>query len=105
MKEYVVIILTGIVLVASVFVSANLELKEEQLTQTLSQQSQVSTDNYYVKNYKGYVAVFKKNQNSPTIKTDTLVSSLPYDDQDKLKNGIEVVGDTALRKCLEDFCS
>lgn len=37
------------------------------------------------------------------IKTDTLVSSLPYDDQDKLKEGIEVKGDTSLRKCLEDF--
>ena len=58
-----------------------------------------------MKNYKGYVSVFKKNEKSPMIKTDTLVSSLPYDDQDKLKEGIEVRGDTSLRKCLEDFCS
>ena len=64
MKEYVAIILTGCILFASVFVSANFELKEEEL-----------------------------------------VSSLPYDDQDKLKEGIEVNGDTSLRKCLEDFCS
>lgn len=105
MKEYVAIILTGCILFASVFVSANFELKEEELTQTLSQQKTTASENYYVKNYKGYVAVFKKNDKSPMIKTDTLVSSLPYDDQDKLKEGIEVRGDTSLRKCLEDFCS
>lgn len=105
MKEYVVIILTGCILFASVFASANFELKEEQLTQTLSQHNEVVEENYYVKNYKGYVSVFKKNEKSPMIKTDTLVSSLPYDDQDKLKEGIEVKGDTSLRKCLEDFCS
>ena len=105
MKEYVAIILTGCILFASVFVSANFELKEEEFAQTLSQQKATASEIYYVKNYKGYVSVFKKNEKSPMIKTDTLVSSLPYDDQDKLKEGIEVNGDTSLRKCLEDFCS
>lgn len=105
MKEYVAIILTGCILFASVFVSANFELKEEEFAQTLSQQKATASEIYYVKNNKGYVSVFKKNEKSPMIKTDTLVSSLPYDDQDKLKEGIEVKGDTSLRKCLEDFCS
>ena len=98
MKEYVAIILTGCILFASVFVSANFELKEEEFAQTLSQQKATASEIYYV-------SVFKKNEKSPMIKTDTLVSSLPYDDQDKLKEGIEVKGDTSLRKCLEDFCS
>ena len=53
----------------------------------------------------GIRALSPTPEKSPMIKTDTLVSSLPYDDQDKLKKGIEVKGDTSLRKCLEDFCS
>lgn len=53
MKEYVAIILTGCILFASVFVSANFELKEEEFAQTLSQQKATASEIYYVKNYKG----------------------------------------------------
>ena len=87
MKEYVAIILTGCILFASVFVSANFELKEEEFAQTLSQQKATASEIYYVKNYKGYVSVFKKNEKSPMIKTDTLVSSLPYDEIKKGNRG------------------
>ena len=65
MKEYVAIILTGCILFASVFVSANFELKEEEFAQTLSQQKATASEIYYVKNYKGYVSVFKKNEKIP----------------------------------------
>lgn len=105
MKKCVAIILTGFVLLASVIASANFELKEEKLTQTLSEQKANNNKEYVVKNHNGYVAVFKEQSNSPMLKTDTLVNSLPYDDQEKLQNGILVQGDTSLRKCLEDYCS
>ena len=46
MKEYVAIILTGCILFASVFVSANFELKEEEFAQTLSQQKATASEIY-----------------------------------------------------------
>lgn len=105
MKKSMAIILTGFILLLSVIVSSNFELKEEKLSQTLSEQQSLNTKEYVVKNYNGYVAVFKENSNLPVIKTDTPVNSLPYDDQEKLKKGISVKGDISLRKCLEDYCS
>lgn len=105
MKKSVVVILTGFILLVSVIASANFELREEKLSQTLSEQKSQNNKEYVVKNYNGYVSVFKGESSFPMLKTDTPVNSLPYDDQEKLKSGILIQSDTSLRKCLEDYCS
>ena len=106
MKQYVVFIITAVILFSSLFVSANLELKTEQMA--LSQEVKTSgEEEYCLKDKEGRIAVYRECENvtQPMLITETLVDSLPEEDQIKLKEGISVRGDTALRKALEDYCS
>lgn len=106
MKQYVIFIITAVILFSSVFVSANLELKSEEMA--LSQEVKTSKEEeYFLKDKEGRIAVYRecKNYSYPMLITETLVNTLPKEDQIKLKEGISVKGDTALRKALEDYCS
>lgn len=104
MKQYVAFIITALVLLSSVIVSANFELKTDEIVNTQNNTT-VIQQVYILKNSNGHLAVFKANENSPIITTDTLISDLPYDDQNKLLTGIRVTGDKNLRIALEDYCS
>lgn len=60
---------------------------------------------YLLKNYNGHIAVFREENKPPIITTDTLVNTLPKNDQKDLEKGVTVKDDTSLRKALEDYCS
>lgn len=67
-----------------------------------------SNQYYVVREYEGYVAVFyTTEQNGTFLKeiTDSLVSVLPEDERAKLKTGINVTGNDALNRLLEDYGS
>jgi hypothetical protein len=104
MRRYVAFIITGIVLLTSVILSANFELKSDAIAQTQNNATVIEPV-YVLKQSKGHLAVFKNGENEPIITTDTLISDLPYDDQNKLLTGIKVTGDQNLRIALEDYCS
>lgn len=65
-----------------------------------------SDERYVVGEKDGYVAVFyEEPKNGVRLHqiTHTPVSSLPKEDQERLKNGISVLGDSNLSKILEDY--
>lgn len=104
MKQYVAFIVTAVILFASVFTSVTFELKTDQLVDSQKVKEE-KLPGYYLKDFQGRLAVFRGNKNDPIITTDTMVNTLPIEDQKKLKIGVEVEGDVALRKALEDYCS
>ncbi|NLM13003.1 MAG: hypothetical protein GX209_04575 [Epulopiscium sp.] len=58
--------------------------------------------------YNGYIAIFYNNEEGELeIKeiTETPISSLPIEEQNKLKEGIKVYGEEALIRILEDYTS
>ena len=63
-----------------------------------------STD-YIIKDYNGIVTVFYNVDNEEKLKeyTKTYISSLPKDEQELLKKGIKIKGNTNLLKILQDY--
>lgn len=67
-----------------------------------------SDERYIVSQKDGYIAVFyEEEQNGVSLHevTDTPMASLPQEDQDRLKEGISVLGDDNLSKILSDYGS
>jgi len=65
-----------------------------------------SKERYIIKEYDGYVAVFfEEPVDGVSLRelTDTPVSSLSAEDREKLKTGINVIGEEALMNALEDY--
>ena len=60
---------------------------------------------YYVKEYKGNIAVFEGSKKKPFKITNIAVGELPTEDQKLLKQGIEVSGQEELNNLIEDYCS
>lgn len=63
---------------------------------------------YVVGVQQGYVAIFTREpENKTTLKelTEIPVSALPIEEQQRLLNGIEIVGEDKLYKILEDYGS
>ncbi|MGN1126407.1 MAG: hypothetical protein ACI4RI_03105, partial [Ruminococcus sp.] len=101
MKQYIAFIVTAVILFASVFTSATFEMKTDRLVDS-QKVKQEKSYTYYLRDYQGRLAVFRESKNDPIITTDTMVNTLPVEDQKKLKTGVEVKGDVSLRKALED---
>lgn len=97
------VILFSCVIVSSVIVPARAEQSNiEKVTQALEEQQ----DKIYVlKSSDGNLSVFIKGSTKPVITTETRVSVLPKEDQQKLEKGIEVKGERELHRALEDYCS
>lgn len=67
-----------------------------------------STQHYIVKDYDGIVAVFYKTPiegNDIKEITDIMTNTLPKEEQDKLKQGIEIKGKEELYRLLEGYTS
>lgn len=67
-----------------------------------------SDERYVVSQKEGYIAVFyEEAQNGVSLHevTDTPVSSLPIEEQERLRNGISVYGNENLCKILADYGS
>ena len=99
---------TVVIIFCLFFVAVFLFLKKN------SEQNSVKTKNtkdnlsipYIVKDFKGNVAVFTKNEeNRPFKVTKIFTKRLPEKDQTILKNGIEVENQGELNSLLEDLCS
>ena len=60
---------------------------------------------YLLSESDGKIAVFVRGSDIPIQITETYLRDLPELDRDKIKLGIEIHGDAALRRALEDYCS
>lgn len=60
---------------------------------------------YIVKDFNGNIAVYESNSDKPFKVTDVPISSMPKADQEMLKSGIMVKGESELQSLLEDLCS
>ncbi|HHW67178.1 hypothetical protein [Defluviitalea raffinosedens] len=69
--------------------------------------SSKSPYHFVVGEYNGYITIFYNNDGELEIKeiTETPISSLPIEEQNKLKAGIKVYGEEALIRILEDYTS
>lgn len=106
MKQLVLftgIILLSCVIVSSVIIPAKADSENmEMLTEVLEESEE---DVYVLKNNDGMLCVYMQGEDKPVLNTDTNVSVLPKEDQQKLEKGIEVKGERALHQALEDYCS
>lgn len=103
------ICITGIILIGCVVTtellspsgSAATVTAESRVTETVFEDAQV----YILKIDNGYLNVYKKGESSPFLETGTMSGNLPQSDVSVLRKGVEIIGDDALRKALEDYCS
>lgn len=77
-------------------------IEKENSSDTISSSSVTS---YIVKTFDGSIAVFENGKDTPFKVTSVPINSLPYADQEILKNGIIVNGKNELKDLLEDYCS
>lgn len=77
-------------------------------TSNNQQNNQITTATepmYIITSENDRIVVYDKFTSKPKKVTETVVSVLPKEDQENLEKGIEVTGDKALQKALEDYCS
>lgn len=63
------------------------------------------TDEYFLRDWKGYVAVFRAGEDTPSELTDIETATLNNVDREKLRSGIPAAGKSELLSLLEDFSS
>lgn len=103
-----IICITGIILIACVITGAVIEensVTSFAQTEPYSTAVTESTPIYIIKAENGLLTVYRKGETSPYLTTQTHISNLPESDKNILKKGIEIQGETQLRKSLEDYCS
>jgi len=61
------------------------------------------TTTYILKSEKNRIVVYEKGETQPLTVTETVVSVLPMLDQQRLKEGIEIVGEKQLKRMLKDY--
>ena len=112
MKKLIVI--TGVILVLSVIVNAEIipalakqsAAKPEKNNQTLVDEIQPDPyTGYVVKEFNGKIAVFEKGVANPYRMTDMPVSFLPDYDKNLLVGGIELDSQDEVNRVLEDYLS
>lgn len=79
---------------------------EETTVATAPEAETLPTEKIYLLTEKdGRIAVYAQGADEPFRITDTYLRDLPEFDREKIRIGIEIHGDTALRRALEDYCS
>lgn len=100
---------TSVILLASVIASFVVEKVTYSITKGYFENSQVSSDSPSVTFILGAegdrVAGYVRGETQPFIETDTAVSSLPSDLQERLREGIEYRSEKELRKAILEYCS
>ena len=101
-----VIAVTGVVLITCVILSTLATDSGRAVVHAAAQQT-VSDEarHFVIGERRGRRAVWRKGESEPFMMTDTPVGSLPKADRSKLAKGLEIIGESELRRTLEDYCS
>ena len=62
-------------------------------------------EEYFLRDWEGYVAVFRGGEDTPAELTDIETATLNNVDREKLRTGIPAAGKAELLSLLEDFSS
>lgn len=101
MKKLIVI--TGIILITYLLLMTYVS-QPAQAPVVSVQAEQVATEKEYkIGDYEGRVAVFRGGR--LYLKTQTMLSSLPKSDRNRIENGIEFDSLKELKTLLQDYCS
>ena len=96
--------ITGIILIAYLLLMTTVTQEAQApAVDSVQVQQHVSDKEYRIGAVDGRVAVFRND--TLYIKTQTMLSSLPKSDQNKIENGIEVDSLKELKRLLQDYCS
>ena len=74
-------------------------------TQVKAQYASTQDEEYFLRDWKGYVAVFRGDEDTPAELTDIETATLNNVDREKLRTGIPAAGKAELLSLLEDFSS
>ena len=74
-------------------------------TQVKAQYASTQDEEYLLRDWKGYVAVFRGGEDTPAELTDIETATLNNVDREKLRTGIPAAGKAELLSLLEDFSS
>ena len=74
-------------------------------TQVKAQYVSTQDEEYFLRDWKGYVAVFRSGEDTPAELTDIETATLNNVDREKLRTGIPAAGKAELLSLLEDFSS
>ena len=98
---------TALVVVASVIASSVIAMMtiNTSAKETNTQLRDSSKISYVLGEKDGRVTGFVKGVEIPYIRTDTAVNSLPYDVQQKLREGIEFESEQEMRRVMDEWCS
>ena len=101
MKKIICIAVTGVILITCVCVNAVATAQSAPAQAAVEEQP----NKYVIKSEGGRLVVYRFGQDKPFLSTETFAANLPKSDADRLRQGVEVEGERALRKTLEDYCS
>lgn len=86
-------------------IALSLSAFASQDTQTLQTENNNTKSEYRLSVYDGRIAVFETDETEPIEVFDVFVSSLPYDEQIELRNGLTATDRNELQKLIEDYTS
>lgn len=110
MKRSLKILLLGclIVTAAAMGAAAVKSISEDAGNNTPVQKAEYASaqdEEYFLRDWKGYVAVFRGGEDTPAELTDIETATLNNVDREKLRTGIPAAGKAELLSLLEDFSS
>ncbi|MBR1481760.1 MAG: hypothetical protein IJ598_02195 [Ruminococcus sp.] len=105
MKKIILFSATGVILIACVITSA--VAQQYAFTPPAVAQTQQSQEDkrFVLGAERGRLVVYRQGESEPFITTETFTYTLPKPDRLRLEQGIEINGEAALRRTLEDYCS
>lgn len=110
MKKSLKILLLGCLIVTAAAMSAAAvkSISADAENNTPPQRAEYAskqTEEYCLRDWKGYVAVFRAGEDTPAELTDIETATLNNVDREKLRSGIPAAGKAELLSLLEDFSS
>lgn len=100
---YTAVIVVACVIASAIIAPVTTETKKpvQESTETVSPSEKV----YVLKSENDRLVAYVKGVDRPFIETTRTASSLPYDVQKKLMDGIEFDSEEKLREAINEYCS
>lgn len=104
------VLITGIILIMcmliGVYAAPSVAVQTNNTSvQTSQSKATDKTQIFVLKAENGQLLVYKKGDSAPYLETQRNINSLPQGDILRLEKGIEIYGESNLRKALEDYGS
>ena len=105
LKKKILIFSSIFMLICTIAVVASTIVSNKYTSSEHNSTEDTPTHIYTVKEYSGRIAVFKRDDSEPIRIIDVYTSTLPEEDVEKLRQGINIGSDAELQQVIEDFSS